>query len=123
MHYEFGSDILDLRDVLTNRRLLLKGNLDDVEFWDEEDQEYLAMVSELEDQLWTSLTAYIDHESTLILDSYFEEYARQVASDIHGIDEDMEWPFNRLDWAEAAEDLKQDYTEFSIGPYTYYGRS
>jgi hypothetical protein len=48
---------------------------------------------------------------TLIRESYFEQYAQDLTSDLYGKEiNDAKWPFNHIDWREAAEDLKQDYT-------------
>ena len=60
-----------------------------------------------------------NYGETLILDSYFEEYAEQLAE---AISPDTKWPLNFIDWGAAAEALKEDYTEFKIDGLTYWGR-
>jgi hypothetical protein len=46
---------------------------------------------------------------TLIRDSYFETYARELAEDIGAVKADASWPNNFIDWEAAADALKQDY--------------
>lgn len=54
---------------------------------------------------------------------YAEEYAEEYAADVTcGWGATPEWPFNHIDWAAAAEDLKEDYTEVEILGHTFYLR-
>jgi hypothetical protein len=63
------------------------------------------------------------HGETLIRDSYFEEYARDLAEDIHGREAlSGAWPFGCIDWQEAAEQLQQDYTSVDFGGVTFWIR-
>lgn len=59
----------------------------------------------------------------LIRDSYFTEYAEQLADDIGAIDSDARWPLNHINWDAAAEDLKQDYFEVDYDGVIYWIRS
>ena len=68
------------------------------------------------------------NEPTLIADSYFETYAEEFATDIGAVGRDNnDWPLYHIDWKAAAEDLKQDYTEYEIKfdniTFTYLGRA
>lgn len=63
------------------------------------------------------------HGETLIRDSYFEDYARELAEDIGAIKSDAQWPNNCIDWKEAAELLQQDYTSMEFDGITYWIRS
>ncbi len=47
---------------------------------------------------------------TLIADSHFEDYARELAEDIGAISRDDSWPHNFIDWERAAHALQQDYS-------------
>ena len=60
---------------------------------------------------------------TLIRDSYFTEYAEQLAEDIGAIDRNANWPKNHIDWDAAAEELKSDYTCISFDGIDYWMRS
>lgn len=65
-----------------------------------------------------------NHGATLVHDSYFEDYARQFAEDIHGRGvANADWPFSHIDWKEAAEALQADYTSIEVGNETYWVRS
>lgn len=64
------------------------------------------------------------HGETLIRDSYFEDYARQLSDDMHGRDSaGHSWPFTCIDWAEAASELQQDYFSVDFDGVTYWIRS
>lgn len=62
-------------------------------------------------------------EDTLIRDSYFETYARQLAEDIGAIKGDEGWPLNCIDWEQATNELKMDYTTVEFDGETYHYRS
>lgn len=62
---------------------------------------------------------------TLIRDSYFEDYAREFAEDagmLKGLKGDESWPFNCIDWEEAADQLKQDYFSVDFDGVYYWIR-
>lgn len=59
---------------------------------------------------------------TLIRDSYFRDYAEQLADDIGAIDRNANWPVNCIDWDEAAGQLKMDYFQVDFGGVTYWIR-
>lgn len=62
------------------------------------------------------------HGEALIRDSYFTEYAQQLAEDIGAVNSDATWPNNCIDWDEAARQLKQDYTEVDFDGVAYWIR-
>lgn len=57
---------------------------------------------------------------SLIRDSYFEEYARELAEDTGMVDECAAWPVRHIDWTAAADELKGDYTEVDFNGVTYW---
>lgn len=59
----------------------------------------------------------------LIRDSYFEQYARDMADDIGAIQKNATWPNNYIDWEAATEALQQDYTSVDFDGVTYWIRS
>lgn len=63
------------------------------------------------------------HGETFIRDSYFENYARELADDIGAIDAKAGWPNNCIDWERAADELRTDYTSYELGDVTYWARS
>lgn len=62
-----------------------------------------------------------EHGETLIRDTYFEEYAQELADDIGGAKPDV-WPYTHIDWEAAARDLQQDYTTVSFDGVDYWIR-
>ncbi len=50
------------------------------------------------------------HGETMIPESDFEDYARQLAEDIGAIPDDLAWPCTCIDWEQAARELQMDYT-------------
>jgi hypothetical protein len=62
------------------------------------------------------------HGATFIADSYFEEYAQELAEDIGAVNRNVEWPYTCIDWERAARELKSDYTAVEIDGATYWVR-
>jgi len=86
-----------------------------------DDAEELKALKELADDMeneceWESGT-------TLIRESYFTEYAEQLAGDIGAISPDAQWPLSHIDWEAAASELKNDYSTVEFGEETYYFHS
>lgn len=90
--------------------------------WDgsEEGQELRALLA-----LQEEAEGYSDwrHGAALIRDSYFPDYARDLAEDLHGNKvRNAEWPFSHIDWEAAAEALQVDYTAVEFDGVTYWVR-
>jgi antirestriction protein len=64
-----------------------------------------------------------EYGETFIRDSYFEDYARELADDIGAIDKDAGWPTHCIDWEQAARELRMDYTAVDFDGVTYWGRA
>lgn len=88
----------DLRDEMAEERALreLADQGDDIEDW--------------------------QYGATLIRDSYFVEYAKQLADDIGAIDPNAAWPLSHIDWEAAADELQTDYTDIEFDGVTYWVR-
>lgn len=63
-----------------------------------------------------------EHGETLIRDSYFEEYAQELAEDIGAVNKDASWPNSCIDWEQAARELQMDYTVVDFDGVTYWVR-
>ena len=65
-----------------------------------------------------------EYGATLVNESYFEQYALDMAVDCGDVDTraGTRWPYNHIDWASAADELKGDYTELEIEGTIYYAR-
>lgn len=59
---------------------------------------------------------------TLIRDSYFEDYAQELAEEIGAISKDRTWPNYCIDWERAARELQMDYTSLEFDGVTYWYR-
>lgn len=124
-----GNDVIDSRDLIA--RLEELNELDQT--WNPEDEHPEDPMTDDEREELNALRAICDEgESSisdwfsgvaLIRDSYFTEYAQELADDIGAINRDAQWPLDCIDWDRAAEALKQDYGTVEIEGYTYYGRS
>jgi hypothetical protein len=89
------------------------------EDFSEEEEVELADLQSLAEE--ASSSSDWDIGEMLIHDSYFEEYVKELASDIGVISEDLnEWPIRHIDWEEAADELKQDYIEVDFDGETYW---
>lgn len=60
---------------------------------------------------------------TFIADHYFQTYAQELAEEIGVVNTDGRWPLCCIDWEQAADDLRQDYTPIELNGTTYWGRA
>lgn len=58
----------------------------------------------------------------LIRDSYFEDYARELAEDCGMVNDNASWPNNCIDWEKAARELQWDYSTVEFEGVTYWYR-
>jgi|SRR6185369_3316708 len=120
-----AEDVIDSRDVIARIEELeseLEAEHDDSEVDDVLDMKaelaiLKALAEEAEDYAgdWR-------HGEALIRDSYFVEYAQQLAEDIGAIDKAASWPNTCIDWEQAARELQQDYTSVEFDGVTYWIR-
>jgi hypothetical protein len=87
----------------------------------EEDKEELKILDALQDQCEGYASDW-RHGATLIRDSYFKEYAQELAEDLGMINHTWSWPYTCIDWERAADELKQDYTEVDYDGVAYWVR-
>lgn len=59
---------------------------------------------------------------TLIRDSYFKDYAQELADDMGALPKEYSWPSSCIDWDQAARELRMDYTSTEIDGVTYWYR-
>lgn len=119
-------DILDTRDILTH----IEGLQIDSESTPP-GEDLTAILEEIIE--WEALLSEIRQYSgdrpedgvILIRYSYFEQAIREEFFDCaEKATEEMmsEWPFRHIDWAEAAEEARQDYTEVTFREVEYWFR-
>lgn len=111
-----SADVIYSRDVIERIEYLE----DPYERDEEEDAEYKALVA-LQDEA-EGYSEDWRHGAALIRDSYFTEYAQDLAEDIGAIGKDLAWPACHIDWDAAADALKQDYTSVDFDGVTYWVR-
>jgi hypothetical protein len=121
-------DIIDSRDVIARIEELEseRDGLDTDEernTWDNdsEGEELKALKGLAEEAEGYGDWAYGE---ALIRDSYFAEYAEQLAEDIGDYNSrEVRWPYTCIDWGKAAEELKRDYTSVEFDGVTYWMRA
>jgi hypothetical protein len=62
------------------------------------------------------------NDVTLINEGYFQEYAKDYAEEIGAVNADARWPNSCIDWEQAADELRSDYTSAEIAGVTFYYR-
>ena len=83
------------------------------------DEEELKALKSLKEEVGSEWR----HGATLIPDSKFEDYARELAEDIGAIDRNASWPNNFIDWPAAAEALQMDYSQVAFQGTDYWYRA
>lgn len=64
-----------------------------------------------------------EYGCAMVNENYFTAYAEEMAGDLYGSQvTDAVWPFNHIDWDEAADALKDDYSEVELDGTTFYVR-
>src|ERR1017187_1145821 len=114
-------DLLDSRDViewleeLRDERQAIVDARDDTDASKEDMELAIKTLAEWDEENGVEFNALMDldkegddyapdwrHGASLIRDSYFKDYAQQLAEDIGAIPNDAKWPCNCIDWEEAA---------------------
>ncbi len=124
-------DVMDSRDVIDQINkleelradFLASGELDTrTDEWlaTDEGRELTTLLALQED---ASNSPGWRYGETLIRDSYFIEYAEELANEICDMKSTNAWPFCHIDWEAAADALKQDYFSVDFDGVTYWIRS
>lgn len=108
-------DVIDSRDVI-ERIEWLQGT-DDTD----EQEELAALVALAEEGADYAMDW--SYGEALIRDSYFIDYAQELANDIGAVDSNATWPHTCIDWERAARELKYDYSAIDFDGVTYLVRS
>lgn len=112
--FEIDAEILDEPDTIGNVEV-------EWAIQNEDDAKELKVLIELAEEAEGYASDW-RYGETLIRDSYFEDYARDLAEDIGAIKENASWPNNYIDWEAASEALKLDYTSVEFDGVTYWVR-
>ena len=109
-------DVIDSRDVIEA--------IDELEVEEELTDDEAAELVAL--QLFAAEASEVSdwqYGEQFIRDDYFEDYARELAEDIGAIPADAGWPARCIDWAQAARELRMDYTSYTFDGVTYWARA
>jgi hypothetical protein len=116
---ELESEQEDLLDGHLFDDLAPKDQADFLE-WEEENGHELDTLRKLADEAKESPDW--QHGETLIRDSYFQEYAQDLAEDCGMIPKDNAWPCTCIDWERAARELQMDYFSVEFDGIVYWIR-
>jgi len=116
-------DLIDSRDVIA-RIEYLESERDDIapEIWEGSDEETELRILQALAEEGESSPDW-QYGETLIRDSYFKEYAQDLADDIGAIDRNASWPNTCIDWDKAVSELQMDYSQVDFDGETYWIRS
>jgi hypothetical protein len=111
-----GMDLIDSRNV-EERIAYLSDEVEEDLATDDEKRELETLLDLHE---WAE--GYCDwlHGATLVRDTYFKEYAQELAEDVGAIDTEHGWPAYCIDWDRAARDLQMDYIAVEFDGVTYW---
>jgi hypothetical protein len=120
-------DVLNVYDIIARAEELDAEYNDETVFeLDDEDVEQRRQLGRLLDELRGNGGGHQWHgvwyPSTLVRDSYFTEYAQELAEEIGAISSDGAWPYSYIDWESAARELQMDYTSVEYDGVTYWYR-
>lgn len=128
-----GDDILDLRDVVERMRelhdeLSEESELSEDDFTELKEWSDLALqiIDKKRDEVTLEETidelegAAENDEPTLINENYFSDYVREEFEDAHPDVDLSEWPFDNINWDNAADDVRSDYTSYSVKGWPKY---
>lgn len=132
MTYELNNtdDIIDVRDMIARvEELEDERDAFDTESGNFEDSDEGAELAKLEEVL-ADLQGMGGDEQwrgdwypiTLIRDTYFKDYAQELAEEIGAIPEGATWPCTCIDWDQAARELQYNYSGVEIDGITYWTR-
>ena len=120
---DLGADIIDVRDIIARVEELRDGRDLEEELADDDAAE-LGML----EGILAELAGYGGDEEfegdwypgQLVADSYFEEYARNLAEECGMVDTSASWPMTCIDWGQATLELQTDYSCIIIRGDTYW---
>jgi hypothetical protein len=135
-----SDDVIDSRDVITRLEELRDARQSIVDARDDADatldDKELAIktLAEWGDDNGAEFNSLMDLDSngdgysgdwkygaTLIRDSYFEDYARQLCEDIGDVPKNLPH-YIEIDWAATARNIRMDYTSVSFDGVDYWVR-
>lgn len=111
-----SDDVIDSRDVIARI-----DELQDTEGRDEDEQSELDALLALQEEAEGYCQDW-KYGAGLVRDTYFKEYAQELAEDTGMIPAGLSWPCTCIDWDQAARELQMDYTSVSFDGVDYWVR-
>lgn len=108
-------DVIDSRDVIARLEYLRDGD----GLTDDEKRELDALIKL--DGEGRDYAPDWEYGATLIRDSYFTDYARELLEDCGDIPKDIPH-YIAIDWDQTAHNIRVDYTPVDFGNVTYWVR-
>ena len=121
-------DIIDSRDIIerieelendlpTNAGEVMPGTSDEIQ----EIRDELAILKALAEECegYAPVWAYGE---ALIRDSYFQDYAQELAEECCEMSNADQWPYTCIDWEQVAEELQMDYACVDFDGVDYWIR-
>ena len=132
---DLSADVIDVRDIIARVEELracrdeYNDKMGSPDAWDsvpDGEPEELAML----EGILSELAGYGGDEEfegdwyplELIEDSYFQEYAQNLAEDCGMVDTNAGWPMTCINWEQAARELQMDCGNILIHGSTYWYR-
>lgn len=130
---DLGADVIDVRDIIARVEELracrdeYNDKMGDADAWDSVPDGEPAELDMLEGILSELAGCGGDEKFdgdwypvTLVSDDYFQEYAQNLAEESGMVDTRASWPMNCIDWEQAANELKDDYSSTVIHGFVYW---
>ena len=132
---DLSADVIDVRDIIAHvldlryERDEYNEKMGSPDAWDsvpDGEPEELGML----EGILSELAGYGGDEEFegdwyplgLVADSYFQEYAQDLAEDCGMVDTSARWTMTCIDWKQAARELQMDYGNILIHGSTYWYR-
>lgn len=116
-----SADLIDSREVIARIEYLKEIPDTFAREYEGEETEELEKLTALASEA-SGYAADWEYGETLIRDSYFKEYAQDLAEDCGMIPANLSWPASCIDWDQAARELQMDYTSVDFDGVTYWIR-
>lgn len=118
-------DVIDSRDVIERIEELEgeRADIEDIQLlvdWDEENKAELEALKAFADEA-EGYSEDWRYGATLVRDSYFEDYARELLEDIGDIPRGLPH-YIEIDWEATARNIRMDYTEVDFDGVSYWVR-
>lgn len=119
LHVTLDVGSIDTRELIVARREA-EGVIESGD--QQEDLAELNLIVKHIDDIQRAVGEEWGHGAQLVRENCFEDHARELAEDLGVIEDRGPWPLNCIDWEQAAEELRGDYSSVEIAGATYYFR-